>query len=177
MTEAHVQVSVKQMQERTARFGELRPSRQAFVDTRIPEHVRDIYNVIGQGVTEDPDLKPAIAAVEGFNITYIGAEPGKGAALHSHSTVEVFIPLTGQWSVYWGEEGENEVILDAFDCVSVPVGVLRGFRNVGEGHAYLMAILGGTDSGKVGWAKSVLERAKETGLGRDEAGNVVELAE
>ena len=34
--------------------------------------------------------------------------------------------------------------------VSVPVGVLRGFRNVGERHAYLMAILGGTDAGKVG---------------------------
>ena len=174
---ADVQVSVEQMEARTARFGTLRPSRQAFVDTRIPEHVRDIYNVIGQGVTEDPELKPAISAVEGFNITYIGAEPGKGAALHSHSTVEVFVPLTGRWSVYWGEEGENEVVLDTFDCVSVPVGVLRGFRNVGEGHAYLMAILGGTDAGKVGWADSVLRRAEETGLGRDEAGNVVELAE
>ena len=177
MSKASVTVSKELMQERTARFGALRPSRQAFVDTRIPEHVRDIYNVIGQGVTEDPELKPAITAVEGFNITYIGAESGKGAALHSHSTVEVFIPLTGRWSVYWGDEGENEVILDTFDCVSVPVGVMRGFRNVGEGHAYLMAILGGTDAGKVGWAESVLARAQETGLGRDEAGNVVELAE
>ena len=145
-----VEVSAEQMQERVAQFKELRPSRQAFVDTRIPEHVRDIYNVIGKGVTEDPDLKPAITAVEGFNITYVGAESGKGAALHSHSTVEVFIPLSGRWSVFWGDEGESEVILDTFDCVSVPVGILRGFRNVGEGHAYLMAILGGTDAGKVG---------------------------
>ena len=56
----------------------------------------------------------------------------------------------GGGSVYWGDEGEYEVILDTFDCVSVPVGVLRGFRNVGERHAYLMAILGGTDAGKVG---------------------------
>ena len=89
----------------------------------------------------------------------------------------MFIPLTGRWSVYWGDEGESEVVLDTFDCVSVPVGVMRGFRNVGEGHAYLMAILGGTDAGKVGWAESVLKRAKETGLARDEAGNVVELAD
>ena len=142
-----VQVSMDEMLERVARFKGLRPSRQAFVDTRIPEHIRDIYNVIGQGVTEDADLKPAITAVEGFNVTYVGAESGKGAALHSHTTVEVFIPLSGQWSVFWGDEGENEVILDTFDCVSVPVGVMRGFRNVGEGHAYLMAILGGTDAG------------------------------
>ena len=41
---------------------------------------------------------------------------------------------------------------------------------------YLMAILGGTDSGKVAWAKSVLARAKETGLGLDARGNLVELA-
>ena len=177
MSNTGVQVSVEQMQERAARFKDLRASKQAFVDTRIPEHVRDIYNVIGKGVTEDPELKPAITAVEGFNITYVGAESGKGAALHSHSTVEVFIPLSGQWSVFWGDEGENEVILDTFDCVSVPVGILRGFRNVGEGHAYLMAILGGTDAGKVGWAKSVLERAHETGLSLDDAGNVVELAD
>ena len=32
----------------------------------------------------------------------------KGAALHSHSTVEVFIPLSGTWSIYWGDEGEQE---------------------------------------------------------------------
>ena len=50
-TVAIVQVTMQQMQERVARFNELRPSRQAFVDTRIPEHVRDIYNVIGKGVT------------------------------------------------------------------------------------------------------------------------------
>ncbi len=173
----HVQVSMGAMLERVARFNELRPSKQAFVDTRIPEHVRDIYNVIGQGVTEDADLKPAITAVEGFNITYVGAESGKGAALHSHTTVEVFIALTGQWAVFWGDEGENEIVLDTFDCVSVPVGIMRGFRNVGDGHAYLMAILGGTDAGKVGWAKSVLERAEETGLSLDEKGNVVELAD
>ena len=175
-TVANAHVTMQQMQERLARFNELRPSRQAFVDTRIPEHVRDIYNVIGKGVTEDPELQPAITAAEGFNITYVGAESGKGAALHSHTTVEVFIPLTGRWAVFWGDEGENEVVLDAFDCVSVPVGVMRGFRNVGDGHAYLMAILGGTDAGKVGWAKSVLERAEQTGLRLDPEGNVVEVA-
>ena len=172
-----IQVGMSEMRERLARFNELRPSKQAFVDTRIPEHVRDIYNVIGQGVTEDPDLKPAIKAVEGFNVTYVGAESGKGAALHSHTTVEVFIALTGQWAIFWGDDGENEIVLDTFDCVSVPIGIMRGFRNAGDGHAYLMAILGGTDAGKVGWAKSVLERAEETGLSLDPEGNVVEAAD
>ena len=169
---AEVQVSMDEMLERTARFKELRPSRQAFVDTRIPEHIRDIYNVIGQGVTEDAGLKPAITAVEGFNVTYVGAESGKGAALHSHSTVEVFIALSGQWSVFWGDEGENEVILDTFDCVSVPVGVMRGFRNVGDDEAFLLTIIGGAEPGKVTWSPEVLAAASASGVTRNEAGNL-----
>ena len=60
---------IDQMRARTARFEKLRPSAEAFVDTRIPEHERDIYNVIGPGVTEDPGLEPSITAVEGFNVT------------------------------------------------------------------------------------------------------------
>ncbi len=170
------QVTKDEMLARTARFGSLRASKQAFVDTRLPEHARDIFNVIGAGVTEDPDLAPAITDAQDFNVTYVGAEPGKGAALHSHTTVEVFIAMSGRWAVYWGDDGETEIELDAWDVVSVPVGVMRGFRNIGDGHAYLMAILGGTSAGKVDWAETVLARAAGTGLALDSEGNLVETA-
>ena len=163
------------MDNRIARFKDLKPSAQAFVDTRLPEHARDIYNVIGAGVTEDPDLAPAIADARDFNLTYIGADPGKGAALHDHPTVEVFIPLTGRWIVYWGEDGTNEAELEPFDVISVPPGNMRGFKNISDEHAYLMAVLGGSNSGKVTWSEKVLEQAKETGLGLDDEGNLVEL--
>ncbi len=169
-----LQMSSEQMAERVARFDQLRASPQAFVDTRLPGHERDIYNVIGRGVTEDSSLRPAIGDAQGFNVTYTSAEPGNGAALHAHPTVEVFIPMSGKWSVYWGEDGDEEVILGPWDVISVPPGVMRGFRNVGDGHAYMMAIIGGTDSGRVSWADSVLERARESGLGLDGRGNLVE---
>ncbi len=171
---ANKQVSMDEMLARTARFKGLQPSKQAFVDTRIPEYKRDIFNVIGAGVTEDPDHTPAITAVEGFNVTYVGAEPGKGAALHSHTTVEVFIAMSGRWAIFWGDDGENEIELDQWDVVSVPVGIMRGFRNIGDSHANLMALLGGTDAGKVDWAESVLARAADTGLSLDAEGNLVE---
>ena len=167
---------VDEMRSRTALFENLRPSQQAFVDTRIPEHERDIYNVIGRGVTEDTDLQPAITAVEGFNVTYIGADPGKGAALHSHPTVEVFVAMTGRWVGYWGDDGDGEIELGALDMVSVPVGVMRGFRNVSDEHAYLMAILGGDDAGRVDWPEKVLSRARDTGLELDADGNLTPIA-
>ena len=95
-------ISMEEMLSRTARFKELKASKEAFIDTRIPGHEREIFNVIGEGVTEDSILEVAITAVDGFNVTYIGADPGKGAALHSHQTVEVFYAMTGRWALYWG---------------------------------------------------------------------------
>ena len=83
------------------------------------------------------------------------------------------MPLTGKWAVYWGDDGEEEVILERWEVISVPPGVMRGFRNAGTEDSYLLAILGGTDAGRVTWAQSVLERAKATGLALDKDGNLV----
>ena len=82
--------------------------------------------------------------------------------------------MSGRWAIFWGDEGENEIELDQWDVVSMPVGIMRGFRNIGDSHANLMALLGGTDAGKVDWAESVLARAAETGLSLDAEGKLVE---
>jgi quercetin dioxygenase-like cupin family protein len=76
--------------------------------------------------------------------------------------------------VIWGDAGQNEVTLEPFDVVSVPPGIMRGFRNDGDEHAILMAIVGGTNSGKVTWSQSVLDRARASGLDLDDDGNIVE---
>ena len=169
-----IKISRQEMLSRVARFDALKASPQAFLDTRIPGHERDIFNVIGSGVTEDAALRPAIADARDFNVTYVGADPGKGAALHSHTTVEVFIPLTGKWTIYWGDDVEEEVVLNERDVISVPPGIMRGFRNAGHEHAYLMAITGGTDPGRVAWAPQVERAAAKTGLALDDKGDLVE---
>jgi uncharacterized RmlC-like cupin family protein len=166
-------VSMADMQKRVARFKELKSSSQAFVDALIPGHERKIFNVIGHGVTEDASLNPAITDAKDFNLALVQAGPGKGAALHAHPTVEVFIALSGRWAVYWGDEGEQEIVLEPWDTISVPPGVMRGFRNAGQDDAYLMAVLGGTDAGRVVWSPKVLEQAKATGLSLDKKGNLV----
>src|SRR5215475_8248982 len=171
---ASLQVSKDEMMKRVARFKDLRSSRIAFVDSLIPGHEREIYNVIGRGVTEDASLNPAITDARDFNLTYVQAEPGKGAALHAHTTVEVFVALSGEWGIYWGDNGENEIVLKQWDTISVPPGVMRGFRNTGTKGAYLMAILGGTDPGRVSWAQQVIEKAKQTGLKLDEHGDLMQ---
>jgi hypothetical protein len=50
---------------------------------------------------------------------------------------------------------------------------MRGFRNAGTEEAYLLAILGGTDSGHVEWSPKVIEMARQSGLQLDEKGNLI----
>lgn len=158
---------------RVARFGKLKPSPVAYVDTLVEGHARDTFNVIGRGVTENARLKPAIQDAQDFNVSYIRCKPGNGAALHSHPTVEAFFIMKGQFTVFWGEEGEHKLVLKPWDMISFPPGVYRGFSNSGRGEAFLMAIFGGSDSGHVDWPKSVIEQSRATGMALDDAGNIL----
>ena len=173
---ANRQVSREEMLERVAVFRSLSPGKRPLVDAVLPQFQREIFNIIGGGVTEDPTMQVGIRAVEGFHMAIIRAEPGKGTGLHNHKTVEVFMPLTGRWSVQWGDEGENELTLDQYDVISVPVGVMRGFRNESEHEAMLLSIVGGTDPGKVDWAEKVRSATRERGYDVDDQGRIIEVA-
>ena len=164
------------------RFADCRGSDLAYLDQRIPGHEREIVNVVGMNVTEnldDRDLEPKLGTAHGFSLVYNGAKEGSGsgAALHSHQTEEIFVPLKGTWEVVWLEgEEERAVRLEPLDVVNVPIGIYRGFRLVsGEADALLLAIVGGPDAGHVAWHPSVVERARQTGLEVDEDGNLREI--
>lgn len=162
--------SAAEMQARIARWGAIPASSRAFVDTWIPGHERTLYSVIGLGVSDDPNFKPAVAAAENFHIDYIVAPPGCGAALHCHDSEEVFIAMSGRWEVSWGDEGEQRIVLEERDVISVPPFVHRAFRNLGERDHLLLAILGGKHPGHVNWAERVAKQARERGVGFDARG-------
>ena len=168
------------MANNVSRASEMRGSPLAFLDMRMPAHERENINIIGLNVTEnvdDPALAPIIKApAHGFSVGYIRAKKGCGAALHAHETEEVFVPMHGQWEIYWlaGEE-EESVILDVGDVINVPIGVYRGFRCAcDDPNALMLSVIGGPDAGKPNWHPSVLEAARETGLSIDENGNLRE---
>lgn len=163
--------------ERIGRFSELKSSGKAFIDALIPGFERDLYNVIGRSVVEDKELVPPIKDSRDFNLGLIKADPGKGASLHIHATNEVFFALSGKWAIYWQNQdgSKHEVILEQYDTISVPIGLSRGFRNAGDETAYMMAIVGGTDPGKVEWPQETIDMALEHGIGLDENGDLAVL--
>ncbi|MCB1746463.1 MAG: cupin domain-containing protein [Gammaproteobacteria bacterium] len=169
-----IDYTVAEMERHVARFADQKSSHQAFLDTRIPGHEREIFSIIGNGVQEDADMRPPIEPQE-FHLAFIRAEPGKGAALHSHLTQEVFVPISGRWAIFWGPNGEKEVELGPCDVISVPLHIMRGFRNVGDESAVMLAVVGGKDPGRVGWPDSLKAMAKDAGLVIDDDGNLREL--
>jgi mannose-6-phosphate isomerase-like protein (cupin superfamily) len=157
------------LEGRIARFQPEEGNEGLFIDTVIPGHARRIWSVIGPNVGEDRSESPAIPP-EDFNLAIVSAAPGNGAGLHTHTTVEVFMPLTGRWEIFHGERGEHHVVLEQWDVCSVPSGVWRGFRNAGDEDAFLLALLGGTDAGRLTWAPQVIDEAARRGKTLDEAG-------
>jgi len=163
------QWTVAEMEKRVARFKTLTPHPVTFLDQALPQHKRDVFNLIGRGVSEEKAAAAEITDVRDFNVQMSRAKPGHGAGLHAHQTIETFMPLNGRWAIFWGERGEHELILEQFDLISVPPGVMRGFRNVGDDEAYLFTVLGGTDPGRVAWSPALVAEAKARGweLGPD----------
>lgn len=157
-----------------ARFDEAPGHSELYIDTGIPGHFRTVYNLIGTNVGEDPESEAAIDPEE-FNLCVVEAPPDNGAALHDHETVEVFMPLSGEWEVYYGDDGEESVILEPWDTVQIPPGVFRGFRNAGDEDAHLLALTGGVDPGRVTWPESIEAEAERHGLRRTDEGDLVRI--
>lgn len=174
-----IEMNQEEMSSRVARFAEQQGNDQLMITQSIPGFKRDIYSIIGRGVSEDSGTQPGIVDSTGFNVAYVGAPPDNGSAMHTHNEeVEVFIPISGQWAIYWNEGDDmEEIVLGPMDCISVPEKVMRSFKNVGDTYGYLLVIIGGTENSTVSRPQSVIDAAAAAGLTLDADGNMVPAAE
>ena len=127
--------------KRVARFKDVPALRNAYDETQLDAHQRVLYRYFGNAASDAKDVSPAVDGLD-MNMALVQAAPGKGAPLHHHECEEIFIALKGDWVVYFGDNGENEVLLHQWDAVSIPWDVHRGFRNAGDPDGVLIAILG-----------------------------------
>lgn len=162
------------MEKRIVRYGELQPCKTVFIDAHTPgPNQKDNFTIIGGGVSESPDQHVHIGILHGFNIGAAGQPPRVRHSLHDHNTAEAFFVLSGRWRFFWGRWGQaGEVVLEAGDIFNIPVGIFRGFENIGTDFGMIMAMLGGDDAGgRVMWAPQVIEDAAEHGLVLAETGH------
>ena len=147
--------------KRVIRFRETAPVQSPFDEAELPGNERALYPYIGLSSAVHTAFQPKIPQGDNFCITVIMAEPGRGAPLHAHTTEEIFIALTGRWGIFWGNDGEHEVILEPWDAVSVPAPSMRGFRNAGTEDAFMLCILGGGEPPPPIYHPAVTEQVDE----------------
>lgn len=167
------------LQSRLVRYADLRPCRNAFIDSRTPgSEQKENFTIIGPGVAENPDQYVHVSIPHGFNIGGARQPPRCVNSQHSHDTAEVFIVLSGTWAFRSGERArDGEIILDPGDVISLPTRMFRGFENVGTDVGFLFAVLGGDDPGRVTWAPYVFEAARTYGLVLLESGRLIDTTQ
>jgi quercetin dioxygenase-like cupin family protein len=144
-----VQASPEEMEARTARFEKL-GLWGVQRNPKLPQEARDlVYARKLLAITSPREAEGPLAnsaPIRDVDFTFHIAEcpPGQGPGLHAHhATTETFFCLDGRYRIYWGDEGEHEVILEQWDTVSVPPGVVRGFQNVSDDVAHLLILVTG----------------------------------
>ena len=134
----------------------------------IPQEARDIiyarkiYSVIGlENATTPINMGAPIKGAGGMTMAIAVCPPGQGPELHNHrQTFETFTVLRGRFEVRWNDDGRETLTLGEFDTISVPPGVCRAFRNVGEEEGVLQVIISGGvhDMKDIDFAKPIAGR-------------------
>ncbi len=145
-----IEMSAKDMAPRVARYKELKPL-AVQDDPDIPLEAKDliyarrILSVVGlEGVTTPVNDGAPIKGAGGMTIAMAICPPGQGPSLHSHGTTyETFTVLEGRFEISWNDDGRDSLVLERFDTVSVPPGVSRAFRNVGDKEGILQVLITG----------------------------------
>jgi quercetin dioxygenase-like cupin family protein len=182
----HPKVSPEEMEERIFRFEDIDGKGSPigvplmFIDSILPGHLRMNYAVVGDTASEDPDHQPILGQPHKFQIGMFMCPPGNGPAWHTHDYIELFMPLSGRFRFFYGNdpdgEAEGETVIGPWDMISLPPGLWRGFENVGEKDAWCFAVLeqheayAGRDPY---WPEWLIEQARDRGLEVDDKGKMV----
>ena len=163
-----IHINDVQMASRVGRFGALKPLPvQSNPDVPLAAadliYARKLYSVIGlEGGSATPiSVGAPITGAGGMTMVIAACPPGQGPSLHSHkATFETFTVLQGRFEITWNDRGENRVELERFDTISVPPGVARAFRNIGDGEGLLQVIITGGvhDMNDIAFAPQVAEQ-------------------
>ena len=145
-----LELTAEQMQARVSLFKDLKPL-PLQNDPNIPLEAKDIIysrkllSVIGLEDARTPINQGApIKGAGGMTMTHAVCPPGQGPSLHAHGrTYETFTVLKGRFEISWNDDGAERLVLEALDTISVPPGVCRAFRNVGEEEGILQVLISG----------------------------------
>jgi len=142
------QVSDEEMAQRVARWDkrEVIPIQKLLPPELNRELIADqVFGVVTSQTENDPqnffDTAPIQSGVAGVAVSIVSCPPQQGPGNHVHQcTFENFMPLSGSWRIYWGDDSEHHVDLGQWDTVSVPPGTMRRFENRSDDRSHMLVM-------------------------------------
>jgi mannose-6-phosphate isomerase-like protein (cupin superfamily) len=142
-------LSPEKMEARVARFKKLQSYQTQNLATQgIPPGAmekitaRKVFPVMAPPDYQGRSAGAPVKGPRGLIVSIAECEPGNGPGLHRHlNTVENFMCLAGRFEIAWGDHGENSLVLDPLDMISVPRGENRRFRNVSNETGRLLVMI------------------------------------
>lgn len=142
-----LKITAEEMKARISRFSDRRLNPAYIADPAIPAEayravLPALYLMTGRAPNYSPgDAAPSLLGTGGASMAVAECSPGEGAPLHVHlRSTETFICLKGRFEVRWNDAGEDRIVLDPFDTITIPPGLYRGFRNVLDETSLLLVV-------------------------------------
>lgn len=145
-----VQMSADDVRERTARFDNLQAMSTLKDNPVVPQAAKDIFlarkimPIVLEQTQNAFGNAAAIFGAAGLTMNISVCPPGQGPGLHAHHrTFETFFVLDGTFEFTVNDAGDQKVLLNRWDTFSVPPGVCRAFRNVGDRDGTMLTVITG----------------------------------
>lgn len=145
-----VQMTADDVRERTARFDNLQAMSTLKDNPVVPQAAKDIFlarkimPIVLEQTQNAFGNAAAIFGAAGLTMNISVCPPGQGPGLHAHHrTFETFLVLDGTFEFTVNDAGDQKVVLNRWDTFSVPPGVCRAFRNVGDREGTMLTVITG----------------------------------
>ena len=121
-----------------------RDFRAATLDTALPGHAWQLAPVIGWGISQHRDHRPAVTDPQGFSVEWLKVPAGQRSAAFQLAEAAVLVHADGPLAVAFNL-GADEVRAEVgpWDTLSMPAGCWRQFINHGSQDAHALLVVAG----------------------------------
>ena len=121
-----------------------RDFRAATLDTALPGHAWQLAPVIGWGISQHRDHRPAVTDPQGFSVEWLRVPAGQRSAAFQLAEAAVLVHAVGPLEVAFNQGADTvHAELGPWDTLSMPAGCWRQFINHGSQDAHALLVVAG----------------------------------
>lgn len=163
--------------ERVVTREERQWSSRPFLCNTLPGYSIELAPVIGYGLSEDRNTLAKITYPHGFSMEWLRGGGGDKIAFYKIAVKQVLINLKGRWQLSLNTpDGVTEITLEEWSIYSIPAGIWRSLKAIGEDRNELLSVCGGDARPRPEWQTEIVEQALEQGWKLDASGYIAKAS-